>query len=168
MVRDHLRDLRVAVAKNGAHLSGSEVEDRPARFVINEATFRPLDNDGGEASAISDQVIARPLPKLLVLLCRSMAMRNATIAHIHFPFELLYRNKATSRITRSRPKRRSGLRQTKKLSPPVLQPERCLAHALEGSGIAEANEVPALRLVEVHARRGCHSHLGQHRLCKGI
>ena len=59
----HLDDLRMAVADDGAHLPGAEIEDAPALGIPHEAALRPLGDDGHEVAAVAHEMRASLLPK---------------------------------------------------------------------------------------------------------
>ena len=63
IARDHLGDFGMAVAEDGAHLAGGEIEDGAAVGVIDETAGRALDDDRRELPAIADEMLARLLPE---------------------------------------------------------------------------------------------------------
>ena len=62
-VAHDLDDLGVAVADDGAHLAGAEVEDAAAVGVPHEAALRALGDDRREVAAVADEVRARLCPE---------------------------------------------------------------------------------------------------------
>ena len=59
----HFDDLGMAVADDGTHLPGAEIEDAPALRIPHEAALRSLGDDGHEVAAVSDEMRARLLPE---------------------------------------------------------------------------------------------------------
>ncbi len=70
----HFDDLGMAVADDGTHLPGAEVEDAPTLRIPHEAALRSLGDDGHEVAAVSDEMRARLLPEHRV----GIALRTLT------------------------------------------------------------------------------------------
>ena len=62
-VAHDLDDLGMAVADDGAHLAGAEVEDAPALRVPHEAALRALGDDRREVAAVADRGARAPSPR---------------------------------------------------------------------------------------------------------
>src|SRR5439155_15477833 len=72
----HLDDLGMAVADDGAHLPGAEIEDAPALRIPHEAALRPLGDDGHEVAAVADEMGASLLPE------RRVGVASRAAAHV--------------------------------------------------------------------------------------
>ena len=71
-----LDDLGMAVADDGAHLAGAEVEDAPAVGVPHEAALRALGDDRREVAAVAHEMRARLLPE------HRIGVARARLAHV--------------------------------------------------------------------------------------
>ena len=70
----HFDDLGMAVADDGTHLPGAEIEDASALRIPHEAALRSLGDDGHEVAAVSDEMRARLLPERRI----GVALRTLT------------------------------------------------------------------------------------------
>ncbi len=75
-VAHDLDDLGVAVADDGAHLAGAEVEDAAAVGVPHEAALRALGDDRREVAAVADEVRARLRPE------RGIGVARTHLGHV--------------------------------------------------------------------------------------
>jgi hypothetical protein len=75
-VAHDLHDLGMAVADDGAHLTGAEVEDAAAVGIPHEAALRALSDDRCEVGTVAHEMRARIRPE------RRIGVARVGLAHV--------------------------------------------------------------------------------------